>query len=80
MKTFSVKSLADVELKDNAIYYKGQKVISRDEIKIVGLHNVVNMMVAIAACRAVGVSLESIHDTLATFKGVEHRIEFVKRT
>ena len=78
IETFSVKSLADVELKDNAIYYKGQKVISRDEIKIVGLHNVANMMVAIAACRAVGVSLESIHDTLAAFKGVEHRIEFVR--
>ena len=78
IETFSVKSLADVELKDNAIYYKGQKVISRDEIKIVGLHNVANMMAAIAACRAVGVSLESIHDTLAAFKGVEHRIEFVR--
>ena len=78
IETFSVKSLADIELKDNAIYYKGQKVISRDEIKIVGLHNVANMMVAIAACRAVGVSLESIHDTLAAFKGVEHRIEFVR--
>lgn len=78
IETFSVKSLADIELKDNAIYYKGQKVISRDEIKIVGLHNVENMMVAIAACRAVGVSLESIHDTLAAFKGVEHRIEFVR--
>ena len=78
IETFSVKSLADVELKDNAIYYKGQKVISRDEIKIVGLHNVANMMVAVAACRAVGVSLDSIHDTLAAFKGVEHRIEFVR--
>ena len=30
IETFSVKSLADVEIKDNAIYYKGQKVISRD--------------------------------------------------
>ena len=69
IETFSVKSLADIELKDNAIYYKGQKVISRDEIKIVGLHNVANMMVAIAACRAVGVSLESIHDTLGCIQG-----------
>ena len=78
IETFSVKGHADVELKDNAIYYKGQKVINRNEIKIVGLHNVANMMVAIAACRAVGVSLDSIHDTLAAFKGVEHRIEFVR--
>ena len=36
------------------------------------------MMVAIASCAAVGVSLDSIHDTLAAFKGVEHRIEFVR--
>ena len=78
IETFSVKGHADVELKGNAIYYKGQKVIDRDEIKIVGLHNVANMMVAIASCAAVGVSLDSIHDTLAAFKGVEHRIEFVR--
>ena len=78
IETFSVKGQGDVELKDNAIYYKGQKVIDRDEIKIVGLHNVANMMVAIASCASVGVSLDSIHDTLAAFKGVEHRIEFVR--
>ena len=78
IETFSVKRQGDVELKDNAIYYKGQKVIDRDEIKIVGLHNVANMMVAIASCASVGVSLDSIHDTLAAFKGVEHRIEFVR--
>ena len=78
IETFSVKGQGDVELKDNTIYYKGQKVIDRDEIKIVGLHNVANMMVAIASCASVGVSLDSIHDTLAAFKGVEHRIEFVR--
>lgn len=78
IETFSVKGQGDVELKDNAIYYKGQKVIDRDEIKIVGLHNVANMMVAIASCASVGVSLDSIHNTLAAFKGVEHRIEFVR--
>ena len=42
------------------------------------MHNVANMMVAIASCASVGVSLDSIHDTLAAFKGVEHRIEFVR--
>lgn len=78
VETFSVKEEADCMLKDNAIYYKGTKVIDRDEIKIVGLHNVSNIMSAIIACVHSNVSLEEIHDALASFAGVEHRIEYVR--
>lgn len=76
--SFSLEQTADCMLKDNAIYYQDQHIIDLDEIKIVGRHNVQNMMIAICACIHSGVDVQCIHDTLAAFKGVEHRIEFVR--
>jgi len=77
-ETFSVSEDADCMLKDGVIYYHDTPVISRKDIKIVGLHNVSNMMAAIMACARAGVDLKLIGDALAAFKGVEHRIEYVR--
>ena len=76
--TFSLTQDADCMIKNQAIYYMGEHVIDLDEIKIVGQHNVQNMMIAIIACALSHVSLNDIHDALAAFQGVEHRIEFVR--
>ena len=65
-------------IKNDAIYYQGQHIINLDDIKIVGRHNIQNMMIAICACIHSGIDVQSIHDTLAAFTGVEHRIEFVR--
>ncbi|MGB7202885.1 MAG: UDP-N-acetylmuramoyl-L-alanine--D-glutamate ligase [Pyrinomonadaceae bacterium] len=55
-----------------------EKVLTtRDEIFLRGLHNVENVLAALAAGLACGASPESMRETVATFKGVEHRIEFV---
>ncbi len=80
---FSVKG----EL-DEGLFLRGGELISkaggkekvlttRDEIFIRGLHNVENVLAAMAAGLAVGVSPESMRKTIAEFRGVEHRIEFV---
>lgn len=53
------------------------KLTTRDEIFLRGLHNVENVLAAFAAGIAAGVAVESIKKTVAEFKGVEHRIEFV---
>lgn len=47
-------------------------------VKIQGIHNVENMMAAIAAAKAVGVSQAAIQQTLEAFPGLEHRLEFVR--
>ncbi len=52
-------------------------LITRDEIFLRGLHNVENILAAFAAGLACGASPESMRETAANFKGVEHRIEFV---
>ena len=57
---------------------KEEKVLTtRNEIYLRGLHNVENVLAAFAAGLACGASPESMRRTVAEFKGVEHRIEFV---
>ena len=57
---------------------KEQPVIDADAISIPGTHNLYNAMAASLAARCVGVSPARIRATLRNFKGVEHRLEFVR--
>jgi UDP-N-acetylmuramoylalanine--D-glutamate ligase len=52
-------------------------IMSRDEIAILGDHNVENYLAAITAVWGY-VGVDSIKKVAREFKGVEHRIEFVK--
>lgn len=52
------------------------KIISKDKIRIPGIHNVENYLAAISALWG-EVSTKTIAETAQTFSGVEHRIEFV---
>ncbi len=45
-------------------------------IRIPGLHNVENVMAAVAAARFCGCSKESIVEAVSQFRGLPHRIEF----
>ncbi len=53
-------------------------LIARNEIGIPGPHNLMNAMAAALMTRAMGVEYDAIRETLREFKGVEHRIEFVR--
>jgi UDP-N-acetylmuramoylalanine--D-glutamate ligase len=56
----------------------GQEVIMlRDEMKLRGLHNVENVLAALAAGIACGAAPASMRDTVRRFDPVEHRLEFV---
>ena len=56
---------------------KEKVLTTRDEIFLRGIHNVENVLAAFAAGLACGASPETMRETVANFKGVEHRIEFV---
>ena len=47
-------------------------------VKIQGVHNVENMMAAIAVAKTAGIPREAIQKTLEEFSGLEHRLEFVR--
>ena len=52
-------------------------VVCRKDVKLRGLHNVENLLAAIAAVWG-RVPVEAMHQVAATFTGVEHRIEPVR--
>jgi UDP-N-acetylmuramoylalanine--D-glutamate ligase len=69
-------------VKDNAIVIRENgkeiKVIDNSELRLLGGHNLENYMAGVAVAYYMGVPLEVISKTLKEFKGVAHRIEFVK--
>ena len=78
-ESFSTDSQsADCIAKDGYLEIKGEKIIPLNAIKIVGKHNLQNVMIAVSAAKAVGISNDIILDAVSSFKGVEHRIEFVR--
>ncbi len=57
---------------------KRTEVVQCDEISIKGMHNLYNSMAATLVGQLLGVGGASIRSTLKNFKGVEHRLEFVR--
>ena len=56
----------------------GERVLlTRDEMKLRGLHNVENVLAALAAGLACGADPKSMRQTIKDFEPVEHRLEFV---
>ncbi|HJR09393.1 MAG TPA: UDP-N-acetylmuramoyl-L-alanine--D-glutamate ligase [Pyrinomonadaceae bacterium] len=57
---------------------EGERVLmTRDEMQLRGLHNVQNVMAALACGLACGASPDSMRETVKNFKPVEHRLERV---
>lgn len=75
---------------DKGVYLDGEKLVAADgsgamteliaatELGIPGSHNVENALAASAVALAAGADPASIGRVLATFQGVEHRLEFVR--
>ena len=63
----------------NIIYNDGEpvKICHVDELKLLGTHNYENVMAAAAMAAAYGVPMDIIRETVKSFAGVAHRIEFV---
>lgn len=78
-ESFSTDSQsADCIAKDGYLEIKGEKIIPLNAIKIVGKHNLQNVMIAVSAAKAIDISNDVILEAVSSFKGVEHRIEFVR--
>ena len=79
IRTFSLESQdAYSFLKDGCIHVGSEAVLPIDKISLVGKHNIQNVMIAVTAAKLLGISNEDICSTVESFKGVEHRIEFVR--
>jgi UDP-N-acetylmuramoylalanine--D-glutamate ligase len=56
---------------------KAEPVMPVAEIPLKGAHNVENVLAAVCVARLAGVPAESIRRSVASFKAVEHRLEWV---
>ncbi|MBP1930657.1 UDP-N-acetylmuramoyl-L-alanine--D-glutamate ligase [Ammoniphilus resinae] len=54
-----------------------EEIIAISQIAIPGTHNLENALAATAICKSLGVEGKIIAEVLASFQGVEHRLEFV---
>ncbi len=76
---FSLKEKATIFIKDNAIYFKDEKIIDIKDIPLVGRHNIQNIMCAIAASKIWNIPNDIIKKQIMNFKAPEHRCEFVRK-
>jgi len=53
-------------------------LMARDELALPGRHNLYNSLAAAMAARVMEVRVESIRESLMTFEGVRHRLEFIR--
>jgi UDP-N-acetylmuramoylalanine--D-glutamate ligase len=69
-------------VKDAEIYFtqngETEKIIDCKDIFIPGKHNWENVAAAITAAKVAGISTDSIKRSIEKFKGLPHRIEFVR--
>ncbi|MED1437593.1 UDP-N-acetylmuramoyl-L-alanine--D-glutamate ligase [Aeribacillus composti] len=64
-------------IKNESIWYDGEKIIDIKDIALVGKHNLENILAAICAVKAKNVGNKAIQKVLASFSGVKHRLQYV---
>ena len=69
---------ADFFADESFVYENGEKLFPVSSIKVVGRHNVQNVLVVVSAAKQLGVTNDVIENAIEEFRGVEHRIEYVR--
>lgn len=78
---FATRSIDDFVRREGAylefdrLFFRGEAVASLEDIQIPGIHNVENVLAAIAVAKLKGIDNSSIQSALRQFTGVAHRIQ-----
>ena len=76
-----IKNGHSIFMEDEVIYLNDgvdiKKIISSEDLKIKGRHNIENIMAAIGAAYAYGVEVSKIKEAVRNFEGIAHRLELV---
>ena len=73
----TVEKVDGAYLENGGLYFKGELLMHADELGVPGRHNVENALATIAVAKLSGISNQAIKETLASFGGVKHRLQFV---
>lgn len=63
--------------KNGFLYYRDEKIMAAEDIKVPGSHNVENALAALTVAKLMGQTTGSIVEVLKTFSGVRHRTQYV---
>lgn len=78
IQTFSEKdNSADYFIGDEYLESQSEKIMKIDDIKLPGIHNQQNCLVAIAISKLMGAENDDIQAVLSTFAGAKHRLQYV---
>ena len=69
---------ADIYWKDEYLYLNDEVILAKNDVKVPGRHNLENIMIACTMAYKAKVDKNVIEEVISSFKGVEHRIEFVR--
>lgn len=72
------KQAEGISADDDMIYWQGEPFVKRSIIKLLGRHNLENILAATASAILMDCDKETIEDVLSSFTGVRHRMQFVK--
>lgn len=63
---------------DECLYYNAEKIFSIAKRKLLGMHNIENILASLLACIKDNIPIEYIDKAVNNFQSIEHRLEFVK--
>jgi UDP-N-acetylmuramoylalanine--D-glutamate ligase len=76
-------SVLDVHVRGEAVVLEAEgittEVLRLEEIEMRGAHNLLNVLAACAIAAAAGLPVKAMRDGVRGFRGVPHRLEFVRR-
>lgn len=75
---FSTKEKVEgAYLLDGKLYFDEDYIMDADQIGVPGIHNVENALAAIIVAKLSGMSNQVITETISSFGGVKHRLQYV---
>ncbi|MBD7983442.1 UDP-N-acetylmuramoyl-L-alanine--D-glutamate ligase [Sporosarcina sp. Sa2YVA2] len=72
------KTIDGISADDEMIYWLGEPFVKRSIIKLLGQHNLENILAATASAILMNCDKDTIENVLSSFTGVRHRMQFVK--
>jgi UDP-N-acetylmuramoylalanine--D-glutamate ligase len=65
-------------IQDGWVIAQNEKILPADSLRMVGEHNLQNLLMAVAAANLAGIDKSAIAQAIANFPGVPHRLEHIR--
>jgi len=80
VRQFSLNQPSDYALSEAGyLMLTGEKTLHYSELPLQGLHNIANILAALALCEALNLPRSLLLESLKTFSGLSHRVQWVSQ-